>query len=216
MKPSPTPRLIALLCLTAAFLAAQPLGPAWAAPSVVLTAADQASVDQANAYLQGLDHVKGRFEQTSPRGALSTGDIYVQRPGKARFAYDPQFGLLVVADGKTITVYDSRLKAFNRAPLNATPLSMLLSHEVRLDRDVAILRVDHYPDYFALTLRDRTGHAEGRIVLYFNADPVSLRGWTLIDAQGKQTQIRLLGLDKAELDPGLFVLRDPRQAAAAR
>ena len=73
--------------------------------------------------------------QTSPRGALSTGDIYVQRPGKARFAYDPQFGLLVVADGKTITVYDSRLKAFNRAPLNATPLSMLLSHEVRLDRD---------------------------------------------------------------------------------
>jgi outer membrane lipoprotein-sorting protein len=199
-------RLIGLLCLALAI--ASPCG---ASTPANLTAADQALIDQANAYLQGLDHVKGRFEQTSPRGAVSTGDLYVQRPGKARFAYDPQFGLLVVADGKNIAVYDSRLKTFDRAPLNATPLSMLLSHEVRLDRDVSILRVDHYADYFALTLRDTTGRAEGRIVLYFNASPVSLRGWTVIDAQGRQTQIRILSLESADLDPDLFVLRDPRQ-----
>ncbi|HUO22860.1 MAG TPA: outer membrane lipoprotein carrier protein LolA [Caulobacteraceae bacterium] len=175
-----------------------------------LSAADQASIDAANAYLQGLDAAKGRFEQTSPRGAVSTGDLYVQRPGKARFAYDPQFGLLVVADGKSISVYDSRLKTFDKAPLNATPLGMLLSHEVRLDRDVQILRVDHYADYFALTLRDATGRADGRIVLYFNAVPVSLRGWTVIDAQNRQTQVRLLDLHAEPVDPDLFVLRDPR------
>lgn len=201
-----------VLGLIAAALALA-LAPQMAAalPAGVITAADQALIDQANAYLQGLDQLKGRFEQTSPRGAVSTGDLYVQRPGKARFAYDPQFGLLVVADGKTISVYDSRLKTFNRAPLGATPLAMLLSHQVRLDRDVQILRVDHYPDYFALTLRDTTGRAEGRIVLYFNAAPVSLRGWTVIDAQGRQTQIRLLDLHTEEaLDPSLFVLRDPR------
>ena len=216
MRQFPPLRLIGLFCLTPAIavVIAPPVAPA--AVPVNLTAADQALIDQANAYLQGLEHVKGRFEQTSPRGAVSSGDLYVQRPGKARFAYDPQFGLLVVADGKTITLYDSRLKTFGRAPLNATPLSMLLSHEVRLDRDVSILRVDRYPDYFALTLRDTTGHAEGRIVLYFNADPVSLRGWTVVDAQGRQTQIRVLGLESADLDPALFVLRDPRQAHAAR
>ena len=216
MRQFPPLRLIGLFCLAPAIavVMAPPVAPA--AVPVNLTAADQASIDQANVYLQGLEHVKGRFEQTSPRGAVSSGDLYVQRPGKARFAYDPQFGLLVVADGKTITLYDSRLKTFGRAPLNATPLSMLLSHEVRLDRDVSILRVDHYPDYFALTLRDTTGRAEGRIVLYFNADPVSLRGWTVIDAQGRQTQIRVLGLESADLDPALFVLRDPRQTHAAR
>jgi outer membrane lipoprotein-sorting protein len=215
MKSWPPLRLLALLLLAPILAVAAPCMGDASTPTG-LTATDQALIDQANAYLQSLDHVKGRFEQTSPRGAVSTGDIYVQRPGKARFAYDPQFGLLVVADGKNITVYDSRLKTFDRAPLNATPLSMLLSHEVRLDRDVSILRVDHYPDYFALTLRDRTGRAEGRIVLYFNANPVSLRGWTVIDAQGQQTQIRVLGLQTADLDPDLFILRDPRQAAATR
>lgn len=215
MSLRPSLLLIALVCGAPAASLLTP-APAQASTPAGLTAADQALIDQANAYLQGLEHVKGRFEQTSPRGSVSTGDLYVQRPGKARFAYDPQFGLLVVADGKTISIYDSRLKTFDRAPLNATPLSMLLSHEVRLDRDVAILRVDRYPDYFALTLRDTTGRAEGRIILYFNNNPISLRGWTVIDAQGKQTQIRVLDLQTAELDPELFVLRDPRQGRAAR
>ena len=181
-----------------------------AAPAGVIGPDDQALVDSANAYLQSLESVRGRFEQTSPRGAVSTGDLFVQRPGKARFAYDPQFGLLVVADGKTISIYNSHLKTFDKAPLSATPLSMLLSHEVRLDRDVQIVRIDRYPDYFALTLRDTTGRANGRIVLYFNASPVSLRGWTVIDAQNRQTQIRLLDLREEALDPSLFVLPDPR------
>ncbi len=199
-----------LFALIAGGLGAAVAGAGFAATPANLTAADQAVIDAANAYLQGLDAIKGRFEQTSPRGAVSTGDLYVQRPGKARFAYDPQFGLLVVADGKSISIYDSRLKTFDKAPLSATPLGMLLSHEVRLDRDVQILRVDHYPDYFALTLRDATGRADGRIVLYFNASPVSLRGWTVIDAQGRQTQIRLLDLHAEPIDPSLFILHDPR------
>jgi len=209
MTHRPVLRLIAVAGL--ALLPAAALAPAAAAaPAGLVSGADQALIDQANAYLQGLDHVKGRFEQTSPRGAVSSGDVYVERPGKARFAYDPQYGLLVVSDGKTISVYDSRLKTFNRTPLNATPLSVLLSHEVRLDRDVQLLRVDRYPGFFALTLRDSTGRAEGRIILYFNTDPVSLRGWTVIDAQGRQTQVRLLELHSEPLDPSLFVLRDPR------
>lgn len=210
MKLIPALRLIALLCLTPALAALTP-PEARAAVPANLTAADQALIDQANAYLQGLDHVKGRFEQTSPRGSVSSGDLYVQRPGKARFAYDPQYGLLVVADGKTISIYDSRLKTFDHAPLKATPLSLLLAHEVRLDRDVVILRVDHYADGFALTLRDSTRQAEGRIVLYFYDNPMALRGWTLIDAQGQTTQIRLLGLENTPLDPELFVLHDPRR-----
>jgi len=38
----------------------------------------------------------------------------------------------------------------------------------------------------------------------------------VIDAQGQQTQIRVLDLQTADLDPDLFVLRDPRQGRAAR
>jgi outer membrane lipoprotein-sorting protein len=176
------------------------------------TPADRASIDDASAYLQSLEHVKGRFFQTSPRGAHSSGDLYVERPGKARFAYDPPSGMLVVADGKTISVWDPRLSTFDKAPLGSTPLSLLLVRQVRLDKDVDITRIDHYADYFALTLRDASRRAEGRIVLYFNASPVSLRGWTVIDAQGLSTQIQVSGLRNAEIDPGLFVLNDPRKS----
>src|SRR5438128_1752331 len=70
----------------AAFAAAAISTPALAAP---LSPADQALVAKAQAYLQGLASVKGRFVQTDPRGSTSSGDLYIRRPGKARFAYDP-------------------------------------------------------------------------------------------------------------------------------
>ena len=46
-------------------------------------------------------------------------------PGKARFAYDPPSGLLVVSDGDLVSVQDSRLKTFESYPLGATPRDII-------------------------------------------------------------------------------------------
>lgn len=195
--------------LTLALAAAPFATPVFAQGS--LSAADKALVDRAVAYLEGLAEAKGRFVQTDHRGRSTTGALYMKRPGKARFAYDPPSGLLVVSDGGVVSVQDKRLKTFDQYPLGATPLSLFLARNIRLDRGVAVTRVQRHADGFTITARDGKKEAAGQIALTFADSPLALTGWTVTDAQGRPTRVQLQGLQRAAgLDKSLFVLKDPR------
>lgn len=180
-----------------------------------MSARDLGLIAKANQYLQGLGEVRGRFEQTSPRGSISAGDLYLKRPGKARFQYDPPSGLQVVSDGRNVSVYDARLKTFDRAPLDATPLAILLARQVRLDLDTKITRVGVLDDGFYLTASNARGQGrtEGYITIVFGQNPMVLRGWTLVDGQGQATKVKVEALKSQSMDPSLFVLNDPRTPA---
>ena len=172
---------------------------------------DRQLVGQAADYLQGMKMAKGRFTQTSSRGASSSGTLYLNRPGKARFEYDPPAEMLIVSDGRNVSIYDRRLKTFDRAPIGATPLGIFLARRISLEEDVKVTRLTRSEGGFAITVMDARGQADGRLVLEFNADPISLAGWTVIDGQGVQTKVRLSGMQPTSgLDPALFVLSDPR------
>ena len=55
-----------------------------------LSAEDQATLRQAQAYLTGLTAAQGNFIETGPGGQQRTGKFWLQRPGKMRFEYaDP-------------------------------------------------------------------------------------------------------------------------------
>ena len=201
-------------------LAAAPLAASAALAqtrSAPLSADDKALVDKAGAYLQDLTEAKGRFVQTDPRGSVTQGTIYLKRPGKARFAYEAPSGLLVVADGANVSIADSRLKTFDRYPLMATPLSIFLARQIRLDRGIVFSRVSRLADGFSITARDGRREAEGEITLTFSSEPLALIGWTVTDAQGFSTRIRLTGLEKTSgLPSTLFVLNDPRPKNVGR
>ena len=204
------------LALVAALLVGAAAPPALAQTgTIALSTHDLKLVNQATAYLQGLQEVEGRFEQTNPRGVVTQGDIFLRRPGKARFQYDAPSGLLVVSDGKNVSVYDSRLKTFDRAPLAATPLAILLARKVQLDQDVEVTRVGTYDDGFYLSARNANGQAqtEGYITMVFGQNPMVLRGWTLVDGQGQATRVKITDLKPQAIDPALFVLDDPRTPA---
>lgn len=176
-----------------------------ASPALALPAADQALVDKAVAYLQGLPTARGRFVQTDPRGSVSQGVIYLQRPGRARFEYDAPSSLLVVSDGKVVSVADKRLKTVNRYFLSQTPLKLFLADEIRLDRGVTVSRVTRLTDGFEITAQDRVGKTRGQIVLTFGDSPMQLLGWKITDARNAVTQVRLTSLVRTgDLDPGLF------------
>lgn len=195
------------LTLCAAALA----GPALAArPQIApLSEADKALVDRAATYLQGLTEAKGRFVQTDGRGNVTAGQLYLKRPGRARFAYDS--GLLVVADGGNVSIANPQLKTFDSYPLMATPLSIFLARQIRLDKGIVIANVSRTAGGFAITARDGRKEAEGQITLSFTDGPLALSGWTVADAQGQSTRIQLSGLERASgLQPALFVLKDPR------
>jgi len=186
-------------------------GPALAQTS--LAPADQALVARAIAYLEGLGEARGRFVQTDPRGQTSQGTVYLKRPGKARFDYDPPSGLLVVSDGSTVSVADSRLKTFDRYPLSATPLSLFLAKSIRLDRGVQVTGVVRETDGFTITARDGRKQTAGQIALTFAEGPLRLTAWSVTDAQGRLTRVRLADFGPAaSLDPALFQLKDPRRA----
>ena len=169
-------------------------------------------MDNAVAYLQGLDEARGRFVQSDGRGAVTQGELFLKRPGKARFAYDAPSGLLVVSDGGRVIVQDKRLNTFTAYPLGATPLSLFLAKTIRLDRGVQVTRVVRAADGFSITARDGGKRAAGQITLSFTETPMSLVGWSVTDAQGRATQVRISGLQRtAGLDPALFVLKDSRR-----
>jgi len=208
-----TRRSLALAFATLPLAAAGLAAPALAArPQIApLSEADRALVDKAAAYLQGLTEAKAHFVQTDPRGGTSQGTLYMQRPGKARFAYDPPSGLLVVADGHNVSIANSQLKTFDSYPLMATPLSIFLARQIRLDKGIVVSNVSRMADGFSITARDGRKQAEGQITLTFSDNPITLVGWTVTDAQGASTRIRLSGLDRTGgLNRSLFVLNDPR------
>ncbi|OYX36441.1 MAG: hypothetical protein B7Y99_01520 [Caulobacterales bacterium 32-69-10] len=185
--------------------------PAALAQVQALPLKDRQLVAQAAAYLQAMKMAKGRFTQTSSRGSSSSGTLYLNRPGKARFEYDPPAEMLIVSDGRNVSIYDRRLKTFDRAPIGATPLGIFLARRISLEEEVKVTRLTRSEGGFAITVMDARGQADGRLVLEFNADPISLAGWTVIDGQGVQTKVRLRDMQPTSgLDPALFVLTDPR------
>ena len=207
-NPTPTRRL---MLATGLALVAAPALAASQPPPRALSAEEKALVDKATAYIQTLGSAKGRFIQTDARGAQTQGSIWLQRPGKARFAYDGPNGLLVVSNGNNVNIFDSRLKTFESYPLSRTPLALLLAREVRLDRGVTITGVRKLTDGFTIVAVDAKRQTLGRISLDFSNAP-ELTGWTVTDVKGGETRVRLVDFEKTGgLDPKLFVLNDPRR-----
>jgi len=181
-----------------------------APPGANLPAEDRALVDRAVAYLDGLGEARGHFTQTDARGHISGGELYLNRPGKARFEYGSPPTLLVVADGRSVAVLDRRLKTFNRYALGNTPLALFLQRPVRLGGKVEVTGVDRFPGGFSLTAKSGVKGLHGQITLTFADNPVAIRQWSLVDAQGARTTVRITALEPASgLDPGLFELHDP-------
>jgi outer membrane lipoprotein-sorting protein len=205
-RPTLTRRTLALA------LASASLAPA-ALAQTALSAEDQALVDKATAYLQGLDEAKGRFVQTDPRGQTTQGTFFMKRPGKARFDYDAPSGLVVVSDGSAVTVADARLQTFTRYPLGATPLSLFLAKTIRLDKGVTITGVERQGASFTLVARDGHRKTAGQLALTFAENPLQLTSWAATDAQARTTRVRLVGLERTSgLDKALFVPKDPRRS----
>ena len=52
-----------------------------------------------SAYLSSVQNLSGNFVQVGPDGKRTTGDFYIQKPGKVRFEYDDPNPIALVADG---------------------------------------------------------------------------------------------------------------------
>ncbi|MGV6872890.1 outer-membrane lipoprotein carrier protein LolA [Pseudochelatococcus sp. B33] len=157
------------------------------------------AVARVNAYLNGINTLTARFVQTGADRQKVGGTLYVQRPGRLRFAYDPPSTLEIVADGRSVAVRDSRLRTNDVYSIGQTPLKFLLRDNVDLARDVRVRNVDIDPGgLIALSLEDSaTLGGTSRVTLHFDARANVLRGWAIVDPQGYETTIALSGVEVA-------------------
>ncbi len=179
-----------LYCLFALSL----MAPLPAAAEAILTPADRGWVARIQDTLGAITTLKGRFRQTAPDGAVTTGTVWLDRPGRMRFEYDKPSPLLLVAGNGRLVFTDSALKQTTEIPLEKTPLGLLLRPNLTLSGDVAMTGFDHSGGLLRVTLVRAASPSEGSLTLQLGDDPVSLQGWSVVDAEGRITRIALSGL----------------------
>jgi outer membrane lipoprotein-sorting protein len=155
-------------------------------------ASDSAEMAKLKAHISGVHTMTANFLQIDPRGRSTTGKMVLERPGKVRFEYTSG-DLLLVANGKTLTLVDYQVGQKSSWPLNRTPLGVLLSSSPDLkgraqivpssNPNVVSVRARDPAQYGSLTLVFlRSGAAPGGLQLY---------GWTAIDGQNRRTTVKL-------------------------
>lgn len=142
-------------------------------------------------YLNGIKTMKSRFIQINPDGSAWNGDLYVRRPGKFRFEYDPPVPHLLIANGNWFFHVDRALKETNVIPLVKTPAQFLVKKHISLKDDFTIKKFEQLPGIVEIAMVTRDNPDLGEVTLTFSERPLELRKWTVRDLQDNVTQITL-------------------------
>ena len=174
-------KLISILCMVLA------------SPAV----AEKISLNEISSYFNAMTTAEAQFSQITDTGETSTGRLFIRRPGRIRFEYDPPEATLVVVGGGQVAVFDPKSRDEPlRFPLRHSPLNLVLEREVDLtQRDMVVAHFE-VESQTAVTLQDPENPDYGFIQLIFNDNPVQLHQWVVQDNSGGQTHIILDSLTR--------------------
>lgn len=166
------------------------------AAALALTAsaatAQQLSLGEISGYLNRLQTATGGFTQINGDGTLSTGQIFIKRPGRIRFEYNPPDNSLVMAGGGSVAIFDPRSNTGpERYPLNQTPLKIILEANVDLTRQRMVTGHTSDGTTTTVTAQDPDNPQYGNIQMVFTGSPVELRQWIVTDDLGETTTVIL-------------------------
>ena len=193
-----------------------PLSSATAAtapPAAALTLQDGADLQRIAAYLSGIRTMYAKFQQVSAGGGRATGQLWMARPGRMRFEYDPPSPILLLADMFYVYYVDKELVQMSKVGLKSTPAWLLLRDPVTFS-DLIVTRFERSANTIKLTVVEKAEPDNGSLTMVFNDNPLALRQWSIVDQQHKTTTVSLY--DErfgVALDPKLFVYQDPYAAA---
>lgn len=143
-------------------------------------------------YLNGLTTAESDFTQVNADGSISTGRLYIRRPGRARFEYAPPDRSLVLAGGGQVAIFDAKSnQPPEQYPLRRTPLNLILAEDVDLGRAEMVVGHAEVDNTTRVVAQDPENPEYGTIELVFTADPVELRQWIITDDLGSQTTVIL-------------------------
>lgn len=163
-------------------------GPVWA---------DKLPLSEISAYLNALRTAQGAFTQINDDGTISTGEIFIKRPGRMRFEYNAPDSTIVVAGANAVAIVDSKSNTPPEIyPLNRTPLSLILARNVDLGQARMVVGHDFDGTATKVTAQDPDNPEYGHIEMMFTANPVELRQWVIADGNGSETTVILGDLSR--------------------
>jgi outer membrane lipoprotein-sorting protein len=175
--------------------------------------AEKLSLATLSDYLNAISTAETDFTQINSDQTISTGRIFIQRPGRVRFEYAPPDDSLVLASAGNVAIFDGKSNADpEQYPLSRTPLNLILAADIDLSR--ARMVSDHTADDTTtrVVAQDPDHPEYGTIELVFSADPVALRQWVITDNSGQETTVILGELAKGGSFPAsLFSITQEAQ-----
>ncbi len=176
-------------------------------------AKQRALVNRVSNYLTSVQTLTGNFVQIGPDGRRSTGHLFLVKPGKVRFEYDPPATIDIVADGSQVAVRDhGPLNSNDVYPLSQTPLRFLLADRIDLLQDTNVVGVTVDDVFVSVIIEEKQPFVgTNRLTMMFDAKDFKLKQWTITDVQGFDTTIAVSNLDTTKrIDPNLFRLEVTR------
>ena len=159
-------------------------------------AAEQLSLAEISAYLNGMTTVLSEFRQINDDGSVSTGTLYIDRPGRMRFEYDPPQQAVVLASAQAVYIIDGKSNQPPETyPLSRTPLSLILGRNIDLARANMVRDARFDGSATIVTAEDPDNRESGTIELAFTDSPVALREWVIHDSTGSRTRVILETLE---------------------
>jgi len=189
MRRTMTYALTGMLFAAGLLAATTPTNPATAAS---LSAEDRADIARVESYFNGITSMRSNFLQASSTGNVAKGVVWLRRPGRMRFEYDPPSPVLITSDGNLLTYQDLELKQTNQIPLFTSPLAMLVDDRVKFGDELIVDGVRKESNVLRITVRQRSEPDQGHVILVFQDKPLSLKQWTIVDAQQVSVNVALL------------------------
>jgi outer membrane lipoprotein-sorting protein len=160
--------------------------------ALALPASAKVPLDRISAWLNGFETAEAKFTQVNGDGSVSTGKLYIRRPGRMRFEYDPPEPALVVAGGGQVAVFDTKSNLPpEQFPLRQTPLSVILARKVDLGASGRVISHFAKDGKTTVVVQDPEQPGQGHIQLIFSESPVELRQWIVMDGTGTETTVIL-------------------------
>jgi outer membrane lipoprotein-sorting protein len=165
----------------------------------------QVGVPEIEKYFNAIRTLKARFVQTNPNGSIIQGTFYVRRPGRLRFEYDPPSQLKIVADGFQVTMWDPTTKDFGQWPIGWTAVSFLVKDPMSLSGDLRVEKLERVNGLIEATMSQTKKPKDGKVIVRFSENPLTWRGWTIIDSRGQQVSVALTDMQTGmQLADSLF------------
>lgn len=188
------------------------------APAAPVAAQSSAELDRVVAALRGISTMQANFTQTDRKGQTVSGVMTLKRPGKIRFQYEKNVPLLLVSNGKSMTLVDYEVNQVQRWPIQNSPLGALLDPNRDVKRYGKLVSTGH-PDVVGVEVRDPKKPEFGVITLLFTRNAAApgglqLTNWVALDSQNHRTTVRLSGQRYGmSVADSAFTYQDPRRSS---